>query len=174
MQSAIDSLRKQLVAEKFVIHYPTRVYAIATRFDLEEEAMTASRHTLSMNLIGDDCPLSEDLKYITAFSYHRLLILHRKRAKAAQEEVSNTKVTCLQCNGGPYSAFSGPPKWWVDFERRAKEELSLRPTSCVIFSSVFLAKSAIAGCPKCPESILGSWSSLEKLKAKIDDLPATI
>jgi len=173
MPSAIDSLRKRLVAEQFVTRWPMRVYAIATRYDLEEEAKIASRHTLSVNLI--DCPLSEELKYITAFSYHRLLVLHHARARAAQEVLKiQEDVKCMECNGA-YGAFSAGPKWWLDFERRAKEELSFRPTSDVVFSMKFVSISGqVVGCKKCAGSILDSWSFLENLKRKIDDLPATI
>ncbi|KAJ3478474.1 hypothetical protein NLI96_g9733 [Meripilus lineatus] len=169
---AIETLRKLLVEPRFVQMAPTRVYAIASRFELEEEAKIASRYTLSVNVL--DCPLSEDLKFISAFQYRRLLDLHRSRAKAAQELLQIPEhVKCMLCNGTHYGVFL-QPRWWKDFEERAKEELSVRPTTDVIFSMGFLAKAGKAGCERCSGSILESYWFLEELKKKIDELPSTI
>lgn len=82
MVRAVATLRRLLISPRFVEKHPTQVYAIACRHDFEEEARIASKYTLNVNIL--DCPLSDDLKYITAFSYHRLLDLHRKRGYAAQ------------------------------------------------------------------------------------------
>ena len=79
---AVDALRRLLITPEFVEKHPTRVYAIACRHDLDEEARVASKYTLNINVL--DCPLTDDLKYISAFAYHRLLDLHRKRGQAAQ------------------------------------------------------------------------------------------
>ncbi|KZT70354.1 hypothetical protein DAEQUDRAFT_667947 [Daedalea quercina L-15889] len=172
MVSVIDILRKRLVAPDFATAEPTRVYAIACRFDLEEEAKEASRYTLRVNVL--DCPLHDDLKHITAYAYHRLLDLHRKRAKAAQELLQLSEdVKCMQCNGARYHAFL-PPKWWADFHERAKQELAVRPTTDVVFSMPFLAQSAQAGCERCAGSILDAHWFLAQLKKSIDSLPSTI
>ncbi|RDB20048.1 hypothetical protein Hypma_012998 [Hypsizygus marmoreus] len=171
--AVIGSLRKLLVSPQFARGEPTRVYAIASRFDLEEEAQIASKYTLSINVL--DAPLSEDLKYITAFSYHRLLDLHRRRVRAAIDMLKLPQdIKCMQCNGSTFSVYA-TPKWWYEFERRAREELSVRPTTDVIFGMEFLAQVAIAaGCPRCAGSVLDSWKFLEDLKRRIDELPATI
>ena len=172
MISVVDILRKRLVSPEFAKAAPTRVYAIACRFDLEDEAKVASRYTLNVNVL--DCPLHDDLKHITAYAYHRLLDLHRKRAKAAQELLQLSEdVKCMQCNGARYHAFL-PPKWWADFHERARQELALRPTTDVVFSMPFLAQSAQAGCERCAGSILEAHSFLDQLKKSIDDLPSTI
>jgi len=170
---AIDDLRRQLVSECYLEQSPTRIYAIASRYELEEEAKLASKHTLGMNIL--DAPLSEELRYISAFSYHRLLALHHTRAKAAQELLRlRDDVKCMECNG-PYGAFSEGPKWWLDFQKRATEELSARPTTEVVFTMEFLSRSfQQVECRKCPLSLLESWSFLEELKRKVDELPATV
>jgi hypothetical protein len=167
------TLRKHLLLPQFVRAEPTRVFAIACRFDLDEEAKLASRYTLVINIL--DSPLSEDLKHISAYSYHRLLNLHRTRSGAAQALLKlPDDVKCMLCNGTPYGQFT-PPKWWVEFERLASEELRVRPTTDVIFQMAFLAKAAAASnCQRCPGSILDSHAFLEELKARIDELPATI
>lgn len=169
----ISRLRRLLLSPSFVRDEPTRVFAIACRYDLEDEAKVASRYTLAVNIL--DCPLSDDLKHITAFSYHRLLDLHRRRSKAAQDLLKlSSDVKCMQCNGSSFGIFL-PPKWWMEFERMAKEELRVRPTTDVIFAMKFLAKTAdAANCQRCPGSILDSYKFLEELKGKIDDLPSTI
>ena len=171
--AVIHTLRKLLLVPRFVKLAPTRVFAIACRFDLEDEARLASQHTLTVNIL--DCPISEDLKYITAYSYHRLLDLHRRRASAAQEILRlPQELKCSQCNGSGYSVF-GAPKWWYEFERRAREELAVRPTTDVIFEMSFLAQMAsAAGCQRCPGSVFDSIKYLQELKRKIDELPATI
>ncbi|PSR76951.1 hypothetical protein PHLCEN_2v8123 [Hermanssonia centrifuga] len=172
MVVAIETLRTLLLLPRFLEETPTRIYAIASRFELEEEAKVASRYTLKINVL--DCPLSEDLKFISAYQYHRLLDLHRQRAKAAQEllHIPDT-VKCMMCNGTHYGVFL-PPKWWKDFEERAKEELRVRPTTEVIFSMSFLAQSAQTGCERCAMSVLEAHWFLTKLKKSMDELPSTI
>jgi hypothetical protein len=172
--SVISTLRRILVDPHFLESSPTRVFAIASRYELEPEAQLASRYTLNINIL--DCPLSDDLKHITAHSYHRLLDLHRRRAAAAQALLKvPEEVKCMQCNGnGAIRTFS-PPKWWNVWERMAKAELAAKPTSDVIFSMAFLAGAAdITGCPRCAGSVLDSYVFLGDLKKKIDELPATI
>ncbi|TFY79738.1 hypothetical protein EWM64_g4268 [Hericium alpestre] len=173
MSGVISRLRELLVSPNFLRESPVRVFAIASRFELEEEAKRASQHTLHINVL--DCPLSDDLKHVTAFSYYRLLDLHRRRAEAAQKLlVMGDGVKCMQCNGQGYTSFAAP-KWWVEFKERAREELRVRPTTKVIFSLGFLAEVANAsGCQRCAGSILASYTFLDALKARIDELPSTI
>jgi hypothetical protein len=173
--TAIDTLRKLLISPRFAHAQPTRVYAIASRFDLEEEARIASQYTLNVNVL--DAPLSDDLKFITAHSYHRLLDLHNRRVRAALEMLTSKlpgDIKCMQCNGSPFAMYA-TPRWWPEFEKRAKEELSVRPTTDVIFGMEFLAQAAMAAeCPRCAGSILDAWKFLQDLKRRIDELPATI
>lgn len=172
MPAAIARLREVLVSPSFLKACPIRVYAIASRFDLEEEAKIASQYTLNVNILTS--PLSEDLKYISAYSYHRILDLHRRRAEAAQLALEiPDDVKCMQCNGS-YNSFA-PPRWWAAFREKAKEELRIRPTTKTIFSLEFLMQTARAsGCQRCAGSILDSYAFLETLKEKIDALPSTI
>lgn len=173
LECAISVLRKILVSPLFLEMSPLRVYAIACRHDLEEEAKIAARYTLNTNLL--DAPLSEDLRHINAYSYHQLLTLHRRRSQAAQALIKMTdQVRCMQCNGSPFN-LDGAPKWWFVFEKTAKQELAVRPTTDVVFGMEFLFRAANkAGCPRCPESVLDSWKFLRDLKAAIDALPETI
>jgi hypothetical protein len=172
--SVISSLRKILVAPHFLETSPTRVFAIASRYELESEAQLASRYTLNINIL--DCPLSDDLKHITAHSYHRLLDLHRRRGDAAQKLLQvPDEVKCMQCNGHGLASSFAPPKWWKVWEGMARKELAARPTTDVIFGMEFLAQAADAtGCPRCAGSVMDSYVFLGELKRSIDALPATI
>jgi hypothetical protein len=173
MTGVMDRLRGLLVSPTFLETAPVRVFAIASRFDLEEEAKIASKHTLRVRVL--DVPLCDDLRHISAYSYHRLLELHRQRGETARQTLCATEeLCCMQCNGSQYNAVA-PPKWWSEFVARAGEELRCRPTTDVIFSPKFLMQCAHAsGCPRCSGSILESYLFLDALKAKIDALPSTI
>lgn len=173
MDHVILTLRRMLVTPRFLESSPTRVFAIAARFDLDEEAKIASRQTLTLNLL--DTPLSDDLKHISAYSYHQLLSLHRQRSKAAADLlVLPEDVKCMQCNASSYGAFA-PPRWWTEWEKKARVELGMRPTTEVIFQMGFIAKVATTcGCQRCPGSVLDSYRFLEELKKRIDELPSTI
>jgi len=172
--SVISTLRRILVSPHFLGASPTRVFAIASRYELEPEAQLASRYTLNVNIL--DSPLSDDLKHITAYSYHRLLDLHRRRRDAAQGLLKVPEdVKCMQCNGHGHASSFSPPKWWNAWERMAREELAARPTTDVIFEMGFLAKAADAsGCPRCAGSLMDSYVFLGELKKSIDELPAMI
>ena len=84
------------------------------------------------------------------------------------------EIKCMQCNGSSFSTFA-TPKWWYEFEKRAREELIIRPTSETIFELEFLAAAAnAASCQRCAGSVLDSWRFLQSLKSQIDELPSTI
>jgi hypothetical protein len=170
---AISTLRKLLVCPRFLESEPLRVFAIATRYELEEEAKLASGRTLSISIFDE--PLSDDLKHVTAHSYHRLLDLHRRRALGAVELVKwPGEIVCMQCNGSSYGVLV-PPRWWIEFERMAKEELRVRPTTEKVFALGFYARAAHASnCQRCPGSLLDSYKALDILKGQIDALPSTI
>src|ERR1700722_12330571 len=64
LSSVLSTLRKILVSPRFLQDVPLRVFAIAARYELEEEEKLASRATLTLSISED--PPSEELKYITA------------------------------------------------------------------------------------------------------------
>ena len=172
--TAITFLRRHLISTPhFLQMSPIRVYALACRYGLDEEMKIASRYTLSIDML--DAPPLDDLKYITGYSYHRLLNFHRQQSKAAQNLIQIlSTIKCMQCNGSVYT-LHGSPKWWFEFEKAAKAELAMRPTTDVIFGMEFLFNVAKeADCSRCPESVLDSWKFLRDLKESIDALPATL
>jgi len=96
----IESARARLRLElhKFVDQAPLRVYAIASRFGFGEEAETASTLTIRTYLPAlTDLP--DDLKYIPATSYHKLVVLHEKRRKEIEDAIDGVlfEPACLEC-----------------------------------------------------------------------------
>ena len=171
--TAISALRSVLVSPAFLQKSPIRVYAIACQHEFEEEARTASRHTLRISLL--DAPPCKELQQINAYDYHRLLVLHRRRSAAAVELLTApVDLKCMHCNTSAFTSHDAP-KWWYSFEGAAREELAVRPTTDVVFRTEFLFRAAqSSGCSRCPESILNSWKLLENLKDKIDSLPSMV
>lgn len=171
--TVINTLRRLLVAPEFVVAHPIRVYAIACQLELEEEARIASSYTLNVNLF--DGPPCKELKHVSAYDYHRLLALHRQRSSAALALLTvPIDLKCMQCNSSAFTMHA-PPRWWFEFEKKARPELAARPTTDVIFRMEFLFKAATAAtCTGCPESVLDSWKFLQSLKESIDALPATV
>ncbi|KAI0737701.1 hypothetical protein C8Q80DRAFT_1222748 [Daedaleopsis nitida] len=162
---AIDGLRRRLVAPEFLTASPLRVYAIASRYELEDEARTASHATLDVGL--HDLPLHADLKGMSGYAYHQLLLLHERRARSALALLKlPADVACMLCNGR-HGAVDGPPKWWGVYRERAAEELRVRPTARV-------QAARGAGCERCAGSILASYWFFEDLRRDIDALPATV
>ena len=187
-------LRRHLVSSKYLSESPMRVYAIACRHEFEEESRIAGLATLRVQVL--DCELSDDLRWISAWHYHRLLTLHKQIASDlikivelavpsyltstinthTQPETEPTytfssQPTCAQCASAHYSAFS-PPRWWIDFAQRACTELSKRPALDVVFLPNFLGKSAVNGCQRCAA---GAWEAsaeggfLDELKKRCED-----
>ncbi|KAK0491552.1 hypothetical protein IW261DRAFT_96013 [Armillaria novae-zelandiae] len=164
---AVDSLRNQLVLSDHLENEPLRVYAIAARFDLQEELRMAAKHTLKKHVLN--CPLSADLKHITAYDYHRLLDLHRRHSRAMQDALEPKRYTCHHnCN---------PARWWTAFIQAANNELVERPSTDVIFGPDFFWNS-VSGvfnqCSDCPKSALSTYADLLTLKRHIDELPFTV
>ncbi|EIM88016.1 uncharacterized protein STEHIDRAFT_53996 [Stereum hirsutum FP-91666 SS1] len=79
----LKALRAMLVHPNFLATEPLRIFAIATRFEFDEEARIASEWVLRTGALGDGIP--EELKWVTAFAFWELQRLHRRRVNAACE-----------------------------------------------------------------------------------------
>ena len=175
---AIDALRAMLMSPSFLGTDPIRVYAIARRFDLDEEATVASKWTLNVDLLGDDndepdCTPSlphPSLRYISAYDFYQLLVLHRRRAKAARALlVIPDDIKCMQCNESVFT-MNSPPKWWKDWVGSAREALGTRTTDRAFGADHLFEVARRTGCAGCTESVLHSWTFLMELKGRIDKL----
>jgi BTB/POZ domain len=173
----LNRLRKLLISPEFLEKQPLRVYAIATHWEFEEEMKIASGYTLGVDIINS--PTADTLNNIATSHYRRLLIFHLERAAKAQQclgEVSPKQATCSSCRGFV-------DRWHEIYKRKAKDELSLRPTSAVICSFDFLAPIAdsidagdcgMTSCRRSGRKLDVYRSFLEHLKKRIDELPSTI
>lgn len=182
--ATIRALRGFLISPAFLHTSPVRVYSIACRYGLMDEAKIASRYTLGTDLLQLEGVAAEELKNMVAWDFHRLLMLHKGRSEAALAFIRTVEaeeglcgggvVKCVQCNGSMFTA-QGSPKWWIEWEKRAEKELKIRPTTEVIFGLEFLYGAArSAGCIRCTGSVVESWKVLADLKEAIDSLPSTI
>ncbi|KAL0578931.1 hypothetical protein V5O48_003079 [Marasmius crinis-equi] len=171
--AAIQHLRTILVEPRFLTTAPLRVFAIAWRYDFQDEIESAAKHTLNTDILS--VPLTDDLKYITAHTFRRLIDLHRRRASAAHNLLKLPHdIKCPQCNCYGAARYNAP-KWWYEWSKRAKEELTLRPSSGVIFRLEFIFQAAAATkCAGCPSNMLECLSHLEKIRHGIDDLPCSL
>jgi len=90
--------RLRLALTKFINDAPLRVYAIACRFGFDEEAEAASSLTTTIYLPAlTDLP--DDLKYISAPAYHKLIVLHTKHRDDIEDAVDGVlfESACLEC-----------------------------------------------------------------------------
>jgi len=174
---ALSRLRKMLVQPDLLEKAPLQAFAIATRWGFEEEMKIASSYTLGLDIINS--PSADILNGISTAHYRRLLIFHLERAQGAQrmlEDISPRNPVCSSCR-------TYVERWHEEFKRKAKEELSLRPTSSVVCSFDFLGPIADAidagecgmtSCRKGGKKLEIYRSYLEALRKRIDTLPNTI
>ena len=174
---ALARLRKMLVKPVLLEKSPLQAYAIATRWGFEEEMKIASGYTLGQDIINS--PSADILNGISTAHYRRLLIFHLERAQGAQrmlDDVSPRSPVCSACR-------TYVERWHEDFKKKAREELSLRPTSSVVCSFDFLGPIADAidagecsmtSCRKGGRKLETYRSYLEALRRRIDALPSTI
>ena len=101
----MESLRDMLIP-RFLETSPLRVYALASRWGLEEEAKIASRGTLTMDIFNN-FP-REDAELMDGVACQRLYLLHFKRREAARALVANhilpsTDSSSCQCPPPQYT-----------------------------------------------------------------------
>jgi hypothetical protein len=175
---ALSRLRKMLVRQDLIKKAPLQAYAIATRLGFEKEMKLTSGYTLGLDIINS--PSADALNGISTANYRRLLIFHLDRAQAAQrilEDVAPRNPVCSACRGYV-------ERWHEEFKKKAKDELSLRPTSSVVCSFDFLAPivdaveagecSMNSSCRRAGRKLETYRSYLEVLRKRIDMLPNTI
>ena len=201
---ASKTLRQALVSQNFLENETLRAYAIACQFGLDDEAKIISRATLAIALLDEPpCNELKNISaydYCRLLSLHNTRATAMKGVLALRS--ASCPIRCPCCSNTSYEPLislsseyhrgdwgggrmaineRGPPRasgrvalWWIEWERRAKEEITRRPLTDVIFSLKFLSGCANSGCPQCGTSILDSWILLDKLKEEMDALPDMI
>lgn len=107
VERAEKRAREMLVETRFLRANPVRVFAIACRYKMEEEARLAARATLSESLTEEAC--GPELEFITAGKLFKLLQCHLRSVTAARNatidfpwpgvsENSSQWPSCNECN----------------------------------------------------------------------------
>jgi hypothetical protein len=179
----LQQLRRQLVSETFLKKDPLHVYAIACKYGFRDEASTAAKHTLNIqlqNMSMTKCPPLPAPLHDPAFRashYRALLCMHAQRAEASDRIITrNTPPNPCICRN-PDTPFDRRPSWWYNFLFDARIELHSRPSTAIVFEPEFLQKvfQRIAGrCEACSSNILRSQGFLMDLKRQIDELPTDV
>lgn len=200
---ASNALRQALVSPNFLENETLRVYAIACQFGLDDEAKIISRATLAIALLDEPlCDELKNISaydYCRLLNLRRTRATAMKGVLVLRG--ASCPIRCSYCSNPSYEPPSSlpayykgdwrhagmatngrePPRvggtialWWIEWERRAKEEITRRPLTDIVFSLSFLGECANSGCRQCGTSLLESWTFLEKLKEEMDALPDMI
>lgn len=130
----LKALRAMLVHPHFLATEPLRIFAIATRFEFDEEARIASEWVLRTGALGVGMELGlwpdgaeadevkelefkdgipEELKWVTAFAFWELQRLHRRRVNAACEILRWPETYPL--SSAPIAPFANNPGHFPSF-----------------------------------------------------------
>ena len=90
--------RLRLGLSKFISEAPLRVYAIASRFEFDEEAEAASALTVG-NYYLPGLTLPDDMQHMPAPVYHKLIVLHEKHRDEIEDIVDSVlfEPNCAEC-----------------------------------------------------------------------------
>jgi hypothetical protein len=178
MQGPLQTLREWLVSAKYTTSDAFRLFSIAVRHQLTEEIPAILKKTFKLCLL--DMPVSDDHRFITGYEFFKLIKIHQKRCREAQEVIRSARPS-FKCPGCSKKTTTLASTWWNDFEQRACEELQRRPSTKIIFCPAFIAKSAkilndpnvpaASRCNECAIEMINSHGILESLRNKIENLP---
>ncbi|KAG6908881.1 hypothetical protein DXG01_002859, partial [Tephrocybe rancida] len=156
---------KELLATRFLMEQPLRLYAITLRHHLEDETRLAAKATLRLPMLGRQ--YFEELEFITAGAYHRLQVYHLRCAEAARKVAKNLewivddRVAWFECNQeqtpNQIVSISGPrgkwvqARWWWDYMVRAATLLEEKPSGTTVMDSELMdeALGKASGCGFC-------------------------
>ncbi|KAF8216663.1 hypothetical protein K438DRAFT_2081385 [Mycena galopus ATCC 62051] len=147
MDGVEQEARAALVASHLIEPDPLRVFALAVRDNLYQEAKICARYTLRTPVLGN--MYKPELEYITAGAYHRLQEYHVRCGVAAQGVIGQLKdvrwiinetttwFECSVCRGNSVVVISGGrrkwvAKWWVEFMVEASNALRERPSGMTV------------------------------------------
>jgi len=156
-----------------------KVYVIACRYQLEEEARNAAKDTLRSPYL---LPYVPELENTTVLAYYRLLDYHRRATAAilslftkSSFDVIPSSLYPLICHlpictmsgrspaieeiGGAHSFVAA---WWTHFRERAQERVREVPLDEDIFTWPFLFPSfeVANSCETCRPKVYDTWAQL--------------
>jgi hypothetical protein len=165
-EAVMETLRDMLVS-RFLETSLGRVYALASHWGFEEEAKTASRGTLTMDLSGG-FP-EEDVKLMGSIACQKIYVLHLQRRNRAQALVSCRPYQFSKRN------CSCPPMDFHNLTRVLSQRVSTRPwlTAGELYEEATGMRSSVCGdnCRNAYKHIHAWFSSILE---DLSGLPQTI
>jgi hypothetical protein len=155
-----------------------RIYAIACRHGLAEEARAAAHACLYGQLCRTYVP---ELEFISAGAYYRLLEYHHEVALKAADCIQNLEYLpdeirkTVRCNR--LYTNNDFARWWLTFVQAALKIVKIAPLSHEIYSSNMQAAilSLANECNCCKNSIHGKWHTMERaIKERISEMAETV
>lgn len=145
LNAAIQALQKIFILPRFIEREPLRVYAIAIRFGLEEEANLAAFYACKVSVQAWHA--CEEFDHITGSQYHALFAYQRSRGTEAVRLLAATDFGDAKCR-------LCMTKWSQVYKRNTTDTLRTAPTDDHVFSLEFAAEvSTHMGCTKCINSL---------------------
>ncbi|KAG6811882.1 hypothetical protein H0H92_005408 [Tricholoma furcatifolium] len=164
MDGVDNTIRRELVADRFLQAQPLRIYAIALSQRLEPETRLAAKATLRLPILGRQ--YYEELEYITGGAHHRLQEYHIKCAEVAKRVVTNFewieqhRSVWFECNSERTSisiiisrrrSVWVMAKWWWDYMLECAGLLAERPSGTTVLDPRLIDGALLKaiGCPSC-------------------------
>ncbi|KAK0485538.1 hypothetical protein EDD18DRAFT_699292 [Armillaria luteobubalina] len=170
-RGAMDIVRASIVAPVF-LKEPLRVYAIAARFEWEEEAELASKHTLYLSLHEEQH--QEALLRIPTPALVRLFKFHRKRRDEFRVGMQGEGlVMCAGCgkavDGEAWAALVWRTFWEMDASPSGERLCSLEIEEWEEMKRCLGEK-----CARCGRAVYERLDVLERVRKCLADLPDTV
>jgi BTB/POZ domain len=177
MAATHKNVRRLLVAPKFLETEPLRVYLIACRYKLGDEARLAAKYALQFPMFG---PYIEELEHVPASVHHHLMDYHQQCGKAAAEITRSLRwisqdswiwfncryTTCGGTSSRRYNEYVTTSPWFVQFMERARDALKDRP-SWRSTSAPEIMELAVRDSAKCPACCHSAFVQLSKFTATV-------
>ena len=163
---AATELLRDILISRFLKTAPFRVYALASRWGLEEEAKVASWESLKMD-ISKGIP-EEDAKLMGVVAFQKLYHLHVNCRDRARALINDNPYTGGCVRGCPPFDFDGVVKV-LSHRVSAKPRLTIQS----LYSEI-AAAPRMRGCSSCPNSLTKTHEWASKILRLISELPQTI
>jgi hypothetical protein len=178
MERVEKKVRKRLVAQCFLGTDAVRVFAIACRFHLREEAKAAARSTVGQSIIGK--PLAKELDLVTGRQMCELLHYHEKCIEAIKDMPVDSldSSRCFTCRNrgidGETTIYGGGVL--ESYMQRVAGAMSDQTWNEAKEKTLLQAAlMEVANCSKCYTRRFADGGDLNTfLKAKIDDAICTV
>ncbi|KAJ7642784.1 hypothetical protein DFH06DRAFT_1214437 [Mycena polygramma] len=190
MDGVEREVRTALIDPLFVEPNPLRVFAVAVKHGLDNEAKICARSTLRLPVLG--MKYTPELDQITAGTYHRLQEYHVRCGIAAQRigqdarwVSSETYVwfECSSCRGNMMFVIAGErrkwvAKWWAEFMAEVSNILRERPSGIAVgidSEVVHTAMEKASACTTCRSRVFREMRQLcILLMAEVDKVTGTV